>query len=208
MLRLGQKYEFDELRDDAVMRLESFFPPTLAAFKIRGGFLSKIVEYPGLPYDAINLARQTGLLSILPAALYSASAFPSAVIDIHRNILSGLAGVDGKLVHLSPEDKATCILATSTLLAKQWAGPYSWVDAPGEAGISHHHCLSGVETIRRTKFLREPSLIGIGAKSVTGGVLCPTCEALAQGIITTEEFKLWDELAELFSLVSWAEIRK
>ncbi|KAJ7862004.1 hypothetical protein B0H14DRAFT_2259635, partial [Mycena olivaceomarginata] len=75
MLRLGQKYEFDELRDDAAMRLESSFPPTLAIFKIRGGFLSKIVEYPGLPHNVINLARQTGLLSILPAALYSASAF-------------------------------------------------------------------------------------------------------------------------------------
>ncbi|KAJ6529606.1 hypothetical protein B0H19DRAFT_859451, partial [Mycena capillaripes] len=33
MWRLGQKYGFDELRDDALARLESLFPSSLSRFK-------------------------------------------------------------------------------------------------------------------------------------------------------------------------------
>ncbi|KAF8178888.1 hypothetical protein K438DRAFT_1977744 [Mycena galopus ATCC 62051] len=45
MLRIGKKYDFAELRKDAVMRLEASFPPTLARFKSRAN-RSRIIQYP------------------------------------------------------------------------------------------------------------------------------------------------------------------
>ncbi|KAJ6452458.1 hypothetical protein C8R45DRAFT_1040702 [Mycena sanguinolenta] len=122
MLRLGKKYEFDQLREDAVTRLERRFPTTFSSFQA-GANRSGIVEYPGLVYDAMNLARTTGLRSILPAALYSACTSSSKVADIQKDTLHGLPGVDGKLVELTSADKAICILATTALLELQGAFP-------------------------------------------------------------------------------------
>ncbi|KAF8187608.1 hypothetical protein K438DRAFT_1972748 [Mycena galopus ATCC 62051] len=70
MLRIGKKYDFAELRKDAVMRLEASFPPTLAGFKSRAN-RSRIVQYPWLVCDVINLAGKTGILSIYPPPLFS-----------------------------------------------------------------------------------------------------------------------------------------
>lgn len=86
---------------------------------------SEIFIYPALAFDAINLARATGLLSILPAAFYVACSSSLHLRTIHQNIISGLPGPKG-LVQLSDADKALCILSTSALLERQWAGPYGW----------------------------------------------------------------------------------
>ncbi|KAJ7605105.1 hypothetical protein DFH06DRAFT_260645 [Mycena polygramma] len=119
MLRLGKKYEFDQLREDAVARLERSFPTSLEHFRKRQK-RAQIVSYEGLMYDAVNLAREMGLLSILPAALYCASADGPEIAEVHRAILHGLPGANGVPVHLNPDDKAVCLLAMSPLLAQQW----------------------------------------------------------------------------------------
>ncbi|KAJ7290690.1 hypothetical protein C8J57DRAFT_1459121, partial [Mycena rebaudengoi] len=134
MWRLGKKYSFDELRDDALRRLEHTFPSTLAKYQAHyysapANVKHLITPYSALVFDAINLARATGLVSILPAALYCACSTSPIQRQIHAAILSGLKGQDGKLVRLSDADRTLCILATSTLLEVQCALVYGW---PGE----------------------------------------------------------------------------
>ncbi|KAJ7629246.1 hypothetical protein DFH06DRAFT_1141243 [Mycena polygramma] len=97
MWRLGNKYEFSELRDDSLQRLEYLFPSSLSLFQERyydkqvqktrqAPLKSPIHHYPGLVFDAINLARETNLLSILPAAFYRAC---SASVS-HENIVQSI----------------------------------------------------------------------------------------------------------------------
>ncbi|KAJ7458911.1 hypothetical protein FB451DRAFT_1372117 [Mycena latifolia] len=101
MWRLGRKYGFDELRDDAVRRLEQTYPSTLPEYQARYFPISVmppvvISPYPGIHFDAINLARATGLDSILPAALYLVCSERENQRRIHEYILSSQPGADGK----------------------------------------------------------------------------------------------------------------
>jgi hypothetical protein len=205
MLRLGKKYEFDQLRDDAVARLERSFPSNLADFQNREG-RAQIIDYPGFVYDAVNLARETELLSILPAALYCASALPTSLAEIHKNIIYGLPGADGKRVYLSTADKALCILATSTLLAKQWSGSYRWL-INAKVEFPHPRCAVGCDTIR-DNVLGESMLFAIGFFPLKEGILCAQCTTIALNKLRDGEAKLWDLLPTLFDLPSWEDLRK
>ncbi|KAF7340554.1 hypothetical protein MSAN_02126900 [Mycena sanguinolenta] len=192
MLRLGQKYEFDQLREDAVSRLERRFPTTLPLFRA-GADLSGIAEYPGLVYDAINLARTAGLPSILPAALYAACTSSGKLAEIQKNILHGLPRADGKLVQLTSEDKALCILATTAMLETQCGvkTPY----------FQHRECIAAFDNISMF-----PSVLRIG--SAVPARMCKHCTAAAQTSMIAVEQQLWDRLPELFGLQPWKEIQK
>ncbi|KAJ7035416.1 hypothetical protein C8F04DRAFT_955074 [Mycena alexandri] len=144
MWRLGKKYQFDELRDDAKRRLEYMFPTTLLEFQSRWythpvAPTSQIHPYTGLVFEAINLARDTGFLSILPAALYLSCSTGEDHRVIQENILFGLPDEYGRRIHLCPADKNLCILTTSDLLRKQWGLSYTWVPEVGR-GCGNLQC--------------------------------------------------------------------
>lgn len=73
MLRLGKKYEFDHLRDVALLRLTSEFPTQLEEWDALPDHFTHIVDRKGLLFDIIGLAIECGVQSILPAA-YSLAA--------------------------------------------------------------------------------------------------------------------------------------
>lgn len=68
MLRLGKKYEFDHLRDEALLRLTSEFPTTLEEWDALPDHFTHIVDRKGLLFDIISLAIECRVQSILPAA--------------------------------------------------------------------------------------------------------------------------------------------
>ena len=72
MLRLGNKYEFDHLRDVALLRLTSEFPTQLEEWDALPDHFTHIVDRTGLLLDIISLAIECGVQSILPAAYFLA----------------------------------------------------------------------------------------------------------------------------------------
>jgi len=72
MLRLGKKYEFDHLRDEALLRLTSEFPTKLEEWDALPNRFTHIVNRKGLLFDIISLAIECGVQSILPAAYFLA----------------------------------------------------------------------------------------------------------------------------------------
>jgi hypothetical protein len=72
MLRLGKKYEFDHLRDEALLRLTSEFPTKLEEWDALPDHFTHIIDRKGLLFDIIRLAIECGVQSILPAAYFLA----------------------------------------------------------------------------------------------------------------------------------------
>jgi hypothetical protein len=78
LIRLGRKYSFQRLLDSAVERLTFENPSTLEEFDALNSespfgttyATSRIVSYPGLLFDVLNLGRENDILSTLPCAYY------------------------------------------------------------------------------------------------------------------------------------------
>ena len=87
MLRLGSKYEFNHLREDALFRLRAEFPTTLETWDELPPEYTYILEQDGILFDIINLAIEQGLWSILPSAYYVCIVQGNNV-GLHRPVLS------------------------------------------------------------------------------------------------------------------------
>lgn len=75
MLRLGQKYEFDDFRDDALERLKARFPTNLDEYEASLGAgdiddesssRSGQVSTEGNEFEILNIALELGIQTILP----------------------------------------------------------------------------------------------------------------------------------------------
>jgi hypothetical protein len=72
MIRLGHKYNFTRLRDDAIARLSSDCPTTLREWDSGGlDYYSRIECYPKLSVDVLNLAQEHRLFCILPCVYFT-----------------------------------------------------------------------------------------------------------------------------------------
>ncbi|KAJ7635363.1 hypothetical protein FB45DRAFT_911342 [Roridomyces roridus] len=219
MWRLGQKYAFDELRDEALRRLQYTFPCALADFHSRyfsdGATVATIpdtyiITYPGLVFDAINLARATGLVSILPAAFFMACSASLEHRSIQQNILHGLPGASGALIHLSSADKALCILATTDLVEKQFNGPYSWLHSCA------HHCHGNPSCYRLRNVVRDalgvpiPRMIALDphmSGEEHAEQFCLNCRTISQTVFRNRQSMLWEQLPAVFGLPPWKELK-
>ena len=69
---MGKKYEIIHLRDAGLARLTAAFPGPDPDFNVpfTRGNLKGIARYPGYLFDIVNLARETGINTILPSAYY------------------------------------------------------------------------------------------------------------------------------------------
>ena len=100
-VRLGDKYQIAAVYEKAMMYLKRFYPTSLTDWKA----LPAAVP-PG--FDArhaigvVNLARQMGELSILPAALL-------ACCRLEEGLVPGFTYSDGRMETLSRDDLALCI---------------------------------------------------------------------------------------------------
>ena len=115
LVRLGHKYEFEEIVEEAMKWLEVYYTTNFEVWKkyIRG-----IRDPPFLvsagpsadDIDAVNLARLTGHHSILPIALYRCAQL---TVD---DLLDGMTCRGGRVVALSADDARRCLRAKESLM--------------------------------------------------------------------------------------------
>lgn len=77
MLRLGDKYNSHDVREEALKFLRYEFPQNLEDWM--GVWGTKVYPYPESEFDFINLAQEVGLHSVLPAMYYTCVKYEKLV---------------------------------------------------------------------------------------------------------------------------------
>ncbi|GBE89310.1 hypothetical protein SCP_1503180 [Sparassis crispa] len=120
LVRLGQKYEIQDLREQGLVLLKAVFPDNFlawnASLKANSEDTSTVVMETTDAIAAVNLARVIGCRSMLPAALYRCCQLSAA------ELCGGVSRGDGHTEQLSAEDVERCIDAKARLMSAYAVG--------------------------------------------------------------------------------------
>ncbi|KAK7025085.1 BTB domain-containing protein [Favolaschia claudopus] len=207
LVRLGRKYEFQDLHDSAVGRLTARFPTTLEGYDALKAFpdrWSTIDWYSGLIFDAISLATENNLFAVLPCA------YTEAVIN--HNTATLFDGIENKTPQLSGVYLRKCVLFQQSLFLKQFNPSYTlgWLQKWEFEG----NCTDAIacRTRRERMLYKFMNSIPRGLFKpedipVNLGHLCSTCRPRVGDLMRSGRQKLWDELPKLLDLPPWAELK-
>lgn len=110
-LRLGRKYEIHWLFDEACLRIRQCYPSSLFSLLFLPSDLkSPVTGRDKYDFQLINLAREFGLLSVLPVAMYRCVCSSPLVA-----ILDGYY-CDSTVHRLTPVNQKSCIIGRDKLL--------------------------------------------------------------------------------------------
>ncbi|KAK7025084.1 BTB domain-containing protein [Favolaschia claudopus] len=206
-LRLGRKYDIQDLFDSAVARLTSEFPTTLEGHdRICFENLETIeATYDNAIFDLISIASDNNISTALPCAYLYVVNYCS--VD---EIFDGFSkGRNNDPIHLR-----RCIAAQTNLSIKQFKPGFtlSWIRS-WEFDDSHCENTSKCYS-RRSRMFSSCVLSGflgfVELKDLMqpdSVALCPVCTRLADGATRNGREKLWAELPGDFGLAPWAELR-
>ncbi|KAJ7770507.1 hypothetical protein B0H16DRAFT_1306595 [Mycena metata] len=216
-VRLGRKYEFMSLLKIALGRLAFENPPTLkeydalletlrlAAGKYVPHSTTRIVDYPGIRQDTVTLARENGLVALLPCAYYRVLSGGAA--EIFKSTLQP----DGTNSQLSCTDHRICTVGLERILAVQFKSDSAlgWVlrkPADGCKDVSAcqlwHDAFTSTVLASRPK-LYNPSVFWLQNEST----LCVFCKAQATRALIAGRAKFWENLPSFFDLNPWSELK-
>ncbi|KAF8989031.1 hypothetical protein BDQ17DRAFT_1393350 [Cyathus striatus] len=195
MLRLGRKYDFEHLRDEALIRLTSEFPTTLNEWESLAEEFTHIKYQRGILFDVINLAREMSVNSVLPAAYYL------CIQDIEE-MLNGQIREDGSVAQL-PHFLQKASQASSTL---------AWVDGNSDmctSCINPMGCSSARALITRKIWKPVPDCsrsLERWSDAPSAG-LCKPCMLSARDIHEQGRRRMWELLPSFFGLPPWDELK-
>lgn len=200
LLRLGKKYEFEHLRDVALLRLTSEFPTKLEEWDALTDRFTHIVDRKGLLFDVISLAIECGVQSILPTAYLLAA-------DNVFSILSGQERDDGTVAQLPPLAQKACLFGRERIINALADYTYSWLDGEGvselcESTSCEKASLKMIHNIWRPR--PDPTIALKKWSDVEVVGLCGDCLDEAEGVHEVGRLLLWGKLPSLFDLPSWS----
>ncbi|KZP11449.1 hypothetical protein FIBSPDRAFT_871365 [Athelia psychrophila] len=213
-LRLGKKYGLDMLRnDEALKRLYYEYPTTLTEFDAMNSY-SMIEQNAWVDIDVTNVAREQGLLSVLPVALYICSAAMDA-----KALAAGIPRGDGTTARLLPNDIITCLVAYQSLAALQASTTFSWINPllphtdDFRACTNRHKCANVRIEVMRKLFVPSATIRGLCSWSQLQGeynlnTMCPPCQKLAEEHHNEGRINFWDALPGVLGLPEWEELKK
>lgn len=208
-LRLGKKYDIGILHAEAVKRLTYECPSSLEDFD-KLEFWSMIEAEDGLPIEIVRLARENGLPSVLPIALYCCCRCYTA-----PELLKGVKGKDGNHVALSSEDKETCIVANQRIIQAQAVTTFAWMNPSSTSGSLYKYCRSQtsctsarMELLCQT-FLPLPRSIALDLWEVEWeNGMCDICVEAAKKSHCEGREEMWNDLPTFFNLSGWTELTR
>ncbi|KZP11463.1 hypothetical protein FIBSPDRAFT_899028 [Athelia psychrophila] len=205
-LRLGKKYEIEILRAEALKRLFGEYPSTLKDWD-KLALNSLVAENGGVVIDAANLAREHGLLSILPITLLESCDQHST-----KELVTGLSRADGTITAFSPSNSFACFAAWEVLSQVQSDTTLAWIEettpSTYPACKTSEHCIkSRSEIILRgldcwSNFTRWLDKIANGLD------MCGSCQMVAENLHENGRVQFWDALPGAFGLPGWDELAK
>ncbi|KAF7973183.1 hypothetical protein HWV62_15881 [Athelia sp. TMB] len=197
-VRMGNKYQINDLLKDGVRRLCYEFPDTLADYDETDDW-STIISRNGVMTDVVNLAREQNILSVLPAALYG---------YINSNYITEM---DIHSTHgLSLIDERTLSKASLPLLRLEGETAFSWLTSDSPPGcLTLDECTQARNRVIRSSFFPIPNWHGLSSwKDVWEDSMCDVCVAKAQELHAAGRQQFWDQFPPLLGLPGWDELRK
>lgn len=208
-VRLGAKYDIPKLRIEGQQRIFDEIPvdPAHPDTGAEEDPTWKLVTKPEHWFEVAIFARTTGLLSVLPYALYGCCKqyLPSEIIG-------GATRKDGTLISLSVPDQLACLAGYHAIYKAQAETTYSWAYAEtAPAGCTSIICAHVRDKYLKDHFTALPVIGGLDPfdkLDLRHGGLCHVCAYQAQDMHTDGRQDFWELLPGLFSLPSWDELRK
>lgn len=133
-LRLGQKYDFEAIRIEALHRIFYEVPTTLEDYDtLKTG--SQIQKTSVLFWiDMLTVAHEHNLQSVLPFALYMCST----MIFFGSSTISEETDCDEYKARLAIDDRMKCLSSYRTLLRTQNDTTFAWLDCEDAYGSCDH----------------------------------------------------------------------
>ncbi|KAJ7125109.1 hypothetical protein C8R44DRAFT_131791 [Mycena epipterygia] len=204
LIRLGRKYDFRALLDTAVERLTFESATTLEEFDLNGIYdTTRIVNYPGILYDMLTLARENKILSALPCAY-----FRVLVCHTQEELFDGISRGDGTSASLALIDLRRCVLGREKSMSLQFKEGYTleWLrkwdhdDDCTDPAICHRK--------REALFYANASKpLGLSIFRQTDVIFCSACSQHIKALMIAGRQKTWEELPGLFDLPPWSELK-
>ncbi|KDQ56620.1 hypothetical protein JAAARDRAFT_79138 [Jaapia argillacea MUCL 33604] len=188
LLRLGRKYIIPQIYDEALSCLTTDFPATLKEWNAHKNIdFKRILEIDSLEVEAIVLARELNLLSILPIAFYRTAAAP--YISHAKSILSDRS--------LSPRDKALVLVGREELFAYQHE--QFWTQS-----LSEDCCRADARPIFDACFKPPGTLVLLDPwKEHWQYKICEECCEHGKRVHNLTRRNLWSKLPAIFELDDW-----
>ena len=203
-IRLGAKYKIPELSSQSLAYLKRYFPSSFDswdALSVKGPPGWETVEDIG----AINLARFTGELSVLPSAFVACICATPETTGLGHGILRE----DGTREHLSPDDLTVCFNGKTSLRA---AAITAFLRAIRP--IVSRDCIapSACKRALREVLLRlEEHIDGLFSGNPFAGyessleargslAICSSCTLMVHARSAKERKDVWDRLPELLGV--------
>ncbi|KAJ7037832.1 hypothetical protein C8F04DRAFT_1035489 [Mycena alexandri] len=213
MLRLSKKYDFPVFRKDCLSRLKTQFPTTLREFDGRVSSGWTLIKFQSATSyrDLVSLAREVGLLSILPA-IY-------AEMLTHRQSEYVLLMSRLQVGFFTPSDRLPFLAGYANLLEQQSRTTFAWLDwrgafddspVPSESCTRPHECLAAVKKVALDLFSTYyPTNIKALAlwDQDWGKDLCRVCRKDAKAVFDAGRAECWEELPYTFGFPDWDELK-
>ncbi|KIJ57866.1 hypothetical protein HYDPIDRAFT_34721 [Hydnomerulius pinastri MD-312] len=203
-LRLGKKYEIRKLYKEGRMSLDGLgglIPLPQLPTDSSPRLITLVTERDKYDFHLTNLAREVGLLSMLPVALYTIAL--SCPLEI---ILDGYDW-DGAHCALSPINQRACLIGRDKLVKLQSRNLHVRLDC--KSCLDRVKCREGEERVLRDAwrpdFYRNPFATW---DSKWDSSFCSPCLAYRKRQCERSREAAWDELPSAFGLGSWEEIRR
>ncbi|KZP21992.1 hypothetical protein FIBSPDRAFT_825261 [Athelia psychrophila] len=212
-LRLGKKYDIPQLRDEALLILRSAFSSTLQGFD--GRAKNSFFEYDGKYryFQIISLARETGILDLLPMAFYALceNHSPTGLMDQ----LSTAVG-EG---HLSPADHLAMAVGCNRLAAFVVEDTYRWASESPVGGslCTGEQCATKAKRAffqntftyndgSYTALLPWEDIVWVPAEGGDYDGMCECCMEAAKKMHEQGRIQVWQKLPGAFGLAEWHEL--
>lgn len=167
----------------------------------------EIHDYTSPWMQLAQLARNEGLLSVLPYALYRCIQLYSATM-----LLGGISKDDGTVQRLAPEDQLPCLEGHRRLIKAQTGTSFSWIyddDTLSGSCTRPKKCDQFRHSLLKANLIPEPVVSGLDLWNAThADGLCKSCTEVAQVLQGMGRDQFWEMLPKLLDLPSWSELKK
>ena len=206
ILKLGSKYQFDDLRKEAIDVLHHICDGDK---QLSPSNLENHVHiYRGILIDMANLTAEHGLVNLLPVILLSIASYRKN--PLHA-IVEGKQRPDGSTATLDLALMKTVLLGRQKLYADYIAYRFSWIHETDERCHSIDACMD----IKRRAALRifplgtvcTHDVVAAGWVESWGRGLCKNCLDDAQEVYRDGLDRIWTALPSYFGLPTWEELR-
>ncbi|KAI0720783.1 hypothetical protein C8T65DRAFT_567022 [Cerioporus squamosus] len=195
LVRLGHKYQIDDVQNQALVALQKYFAPCTFEELERANIVMSCNTRRGI--ELIHLSRLTNTQSMLPIAFYFCVAIGSRVVD-------GWRREDRTVQHLSPEDLKRCFEGYAQMGLKRDPMTNRIFDV-GPSSDCKHPATCSAKLLER--YLARRASV---TRLITGNTdeikrdfrphICNACAKMLEERGVAERRALWDKLPTIFQL--------